>query len=214
MMKKLLSLLRENGEARELSLYRYFSCLPVLETADLTLRPFRMKDARDVFSYASDPEVARYVLWDPHQSLGETRSYLLSMRSLYRSGLPSSWAIEFRPTGRVIGSIGYMWISRENHSAEIGYSLSKEYWNRGLTTQALSAVITSGFQDLRLHRIEAQHDVRNPASGRVMQKNGMRREGILRSRLINKGEYIDIALWAILREDWEASHSFYSSMNS
>ena len=181
----------------------YFACLPVLETPSLVLRPMLLSDAREIFAYASDPEVARYVLWDPHRSLAETRSYIRYIRSLYRSGLPSSWAVVFRQTGQVIGSIGFMWASEENRSAEVGYSFSRAFWNRGLATEALSAVLNSAFTALNLNRIEAQRDIRNPASGRVMEKCGMRQEGVLRGRLLNKGEFIDVALCAILRSDWE-----------
>ena len=66
-------------------------------------------------------------------------------------------------------------------------------------------MISALFRSLPLNRLEAQHDVRNPASGRVMEKSGLRQEGILRDRLINKGEYISVALYAILRADWESA---------
>ena len=95
-----------------------------------------------------------------------------------------------------------MWYSAENHSAELGYSYSREHWNHGYATQALNAVVDAAFRSLPLNRLEAQHDIRNPASGRVMQKCGFRREGILRNRMINKGEYVDVVLYAILRSDW------------
>lgn len=182
----------------------YFSSLPLLETKRLFLRPLQMRDARDVYAYASDPEVARYVLWEPHASLSETRSYLRCMRSLYRRGLPASWAVVLRETGRVIGTVGFMWYSAQNRSAEVGYSFSREYWNRGFATEALRAVLASAFACLPLNRLEAQHDLRNPASGRVMQKCGMRMEGVLRQRILNKEEFVDVALWSLLRADLDA----------
>lgn len=181
----------------------YFCSLPVLKTGRLLLRPVCRKDAEDIFSYASDPEVARYVLWEPHRSLSETRAYIRSIRSLYRQGLPSSWAVVLRDSGRVIGTIGFMWYSDINAAAEVGYSFSRSEWNRGYATEALNAVIRSAFSSLPLNRLEAQHDLRNPASGRVMVKCGMAREGILRQRILNKGEYIDVVLYAILRCDLE-----------
>ncbi len=176
----------------------YFSHLPVLETPRLILRPFRMRDARDVFAYSSDPEVARFVLWDPHRNLSETRSVIRAIRRLYRQGRPSSWAIELAEEKKVIGSIGFMWISTENSSAEVGYSMSRAFWNRGIMTEALTRVLESCFRDLRLHRVEAQYDIRNPASGRVMEKCGMEREGILRDRIFNKGEYVSVAVCSVL----------------
>ena len=179
----------------------FFSRLPVLETEDLILRKPARRDAKDIYRYASDIEVARYVLWNPHRSISETRAFIRDLRFRIRAGYPSSWAVVLRETGTVIGTIGFMWYSAENRSAEIGYSFSREYWNHGYATQALRGVVGAAFRFLPLNRIEAQHDVRNPASGRVMQKCGFRQEGILRSRILTKGEYVDVALYAILRSD-------------
>ena len=193
-----------SGNSRDKSLpAAYFASLPVLETARLMLRPLVLRDAQDVWSWASDPEVARYVLWEPHRSVADTREYIRSMRAMYRRGLPSSWAVVLRETGRVVGTVGFMWYSESNCSAEVGYSFSRQYWNRGIATEALQAVLSSAFASLPLNRVEAQHDVRNPASGRVMEKCGMRREGLLRRRVRNKGEFIDTVLYAVLRSDLE-----------
>ena len=181
----------------------FFYRLPELETEDLILRKPRMRDAKDIFRYASDPEVARYVLWEPHRSVSETASFVRDLRVRIRAGYPSSWVVTLRETGLVIGTIGFVWYSTDNNAAELGYSFSREYWNHGYATQALRAVIDCLFSSLPLNRLEAQHDVRNPASGRVMQKCGLTQEGILRGRIMNKGEYIDTALYSVLRSDWE-----------
>ena len=181
----------------------FFFRLPDLETEDLILRKPRIRDAKDIYSYASDPEVARYVLWEPHRSVSETASFIRDLRARIRAGCPSSWVVVLRGTGTVIGTVGLVWYSAENNAAELGYSFSREYWNHGYATQALRAVIDAVFSSLPLNRLEAQHDVRNPASGRVMQKCGLTQEGILRGRILNKGEYVDTALYSILRSDWE-----------
>ena len=181
----------------------FFFRLPDLETEDLILRKPRIRDAKDIYSYASDPEVARYVLWEPHRSVSDTASFIRDLRARIRAGCPSSWVVVLRGTGTVIGTVGFVWYSAENNAAELGYSFSREYWNHGYATQALRAVIDAVFSSLPLNRLEAQHDVRNPASGRVMQKCGLTQEGILRGRILNKGEYVDTALYSILRSDWE-----------
>ena len=181
----------------------YFSALPVLETRRLLLRPLLRKDASDIFSFASDPEVSRFVLWETHRSIADSRFYIQYMRNLYRRGLPSSWGVMLKDSGRIIGTIGFMWFSESNSSAEIGYSFARPEWNRGYATEALHAVMRSAFSSLPLNRLEAQHDLRNPASGRVMEKCGMKKEGILRQRVLNKGEFIDVAIYSILRSDLE-----------
>ena len=178
--------------------------MPPIETERLILRRLDMNDAQDIFSYGRDPEVARHVLWEPYESVSECRSYIRTMQRRYRMGDPSSWGIELRSTGRVVGTIGYMWYQEEHSSVEVGYSLARDQWNQGLMTEALTAVIAHSFEALRLNRVEAQHELTNPASGQVMKKCGMRYEGTLRERLRNKGRYVDVALYAILRSDYAA----------
>lgn len=178
-----------------------FSHLPRLETERLILRSLTMRDAQDLFSYSKDPDVARYVLWDAHESIAQTRAYLRFILRQYRNGDPSSYGIVLKETGKVIGTIGFMWFNDESRSAEIGYSLSHDYWNRGLMTEAVKAVLEMGFSTLHLNRIEAQHDTRNPASGSVMRHCGMTKEGTLRQRIYNKGRYIDVDVYAIVAAD-------------
>ena len=178
--------------------------MPDLETERLRLRKLTMHDAADIYRYSRDPEVARHVLWEAHRNIGESRAYLRFMLRKYRNHEPASWGIEWKETGRIIGTIGFMWIQRDNSSAEIGYSLARDFWNRGIMTEALAAVIRYGFKRLNLNRLEAQHELTNPASGAVMRKCHMQKEGTLRSRLYNKGKYVDVDLYAILRRDYQA----------
>ena len=179
-----------------------FDTLPQLTTKRLILRKLSMRDADDVFAYSRDPEVARHVLWDAHTSVGESRAYIRYMIRKYRQGEPASWGIELKSTGRIIGTIGYMWYQRDNSAAEVGYSLSRAHWNQGLMSEALACVLDYSFRTLNIHRIEAQFEVNNPASGRVMEKAGMLFEGTLRGRLYNKGRYVDVSIYSALREDW------------
>lgn len=180
-----------------------FSHLPTLHTPRLTLRPLTMRDAEDIYAYSRDPEVARHVLWDAHRSVADSRAYLRFILRQYRDGLPSSYGMVLKATGRMVGTIGFMWYSEENSTVEVGYSLARSLWNQGLMTEALDALLTLSFTTLRLHRVEAQHESDNPASGRVMAKCGMTHEGTLRGRIRNKGRYADVELYAILREDWQ-----------
>lgn len=167
----------------------------------LTIRPMTMRDVHDIYAYSRDEIVAKHVLWSAHASLGETRGYVRSMIRRYRSCDPSSFAIEYNENHAVIGTIGFMSYKREHNSVEVGYSLAREYWNRGIMTEAVEAMINYGFEKLKLNRIEAQHEVDNPASGAVMRNAGMLYEGRLRQRLWNKGKFVDVELYAILSTD-------------
>ena len=176
--------------------------MPALNTPRLKLRRLTMGDAADIFDYSSDPMVARHVLWDPMRSIADARTYIKFMIRKYRLERPASWGIVHGESGRVIGTIGYMWIRYEDSSAEVGYSLSRRYWNNGYMSEALSRVIDYSFQELLLNRIEAQCETDNPASGAVMRKCGMKHEGVLRERLFNKGRYVDMGIYSILRREW------------
>jgi len=180
--------------------YGLFS-MPTLETERLILRRIAMSDAKDIFAYSCDEEVARHVLWSAQKHISEAKEYCKYMMRRYKNDEPSSWGIIEKRTGRLVGTIGFMSYSEENASAEVGYSLARWLWNGGYMTEALIAVIDYAFESMDLNRIEAQHELTNPASGRVMEKCGMKKEGVLRQRLYNKGKFVDVALYAILRGD-------------
>ena len=182
--------------------YGMFS-MPTLETRRLTLRRITMRDAQDIFAYSRDAEVARHVLWRAQKDISEAKDYCRFMMKRYRCDQPSSWGIIDKAANRLVGTIGYMDYNEDNATVEVGYSLAREMWNGGYMTEALARVIAYTFEHMDVNRIEAQHELENPASGRVMEKCGMRKEGVLRQRLYNKGRYVDVALYAILREDYE-----------
>ncbi|MGI5884328.1 MAG: GNAT family N-acetyltransferase [Candidatus Spyradocola sp.] len=180
----------------------FYDVFSPMETPRLRIRKLGIGDAEDVFAFSRNPEVSRYVLWDTHRSIADSRSMVRSALRAYRTGEAASLAIELRETRRVIGTIGFVWIDDEHNCGEIGYSLAQEYWGQGLMTEALRAMLRFAFTTLHLNRVEAMYDVRNRASGRVMEKCGLRREGLLREKLYNKGEYVDVEIWAILARDW------------
>lgn len=180
----------------------FFQHTPLIRAERLHLRKLTMRDANDIFEYSRDPLVAEHVLWDAHRSVSESKGYIRYMMRKYRYGEPSSWGIALNETDKVIGTIGFMWIQPENAAAEVGYSLSRAYWNQGYMTEALRALMEYGFNDMKLNRIEAMHEITNPASGAVMRKCGMKKEGTLRSKVLNKGKYVDVDLYAILKKDF------------
>ena len=180
--------------------YGLFS-MPTLETPRLILRRIAMSDAKDIFAYSCDEEVARHVLWTAQRSIGEAKEYCRFMMRKYRNDEPSSWGIIEKKTNKLVGTIGFMDYSEDNASVEVGYSLARWVWNCGYMTEALRRVIDYAFETMDLNRIEAQHEVTNPSSGRVMEKCGMKKEGVLCQRLYNKGKFVDVALYAIVRGD-------------
>ena len=175
--------------------------IPTLETERLVLRRLCLDDAQDMFDYASDPEVARYVPWDYHTSIEDSIDYLRSVEEKYESGETLDWGIVYKQNSRLIGSCGYPVWNKRNHWAEVGYVVSREYWNKGIVSEALKEIVTFGFENMDLNLIYASCMVENLASERVMLKMGMKFEGILRERLLVEGAYHDVKIYSLLREE-------------
>jgi ribosomal-protein-alanine N-acetyltransferase len=106
-----------------------------------------------------------------------------------------------KDTGRMVGTIGFTAWHPHRGCLEVGYSLARACWGQGYAAEALRLVLDQCFRVMRVHRVEAYHDVDNPASGRVMEKCGMRKEGVLRRQILNKGEWRDVCLWAVVEGD-------------
>lgn len=170
-----------------------------IATERLLLRSFTAADAPAVQSLASAYEIAESTLLIPHP---------------YPEGAAAEWiakqgtspnhhvfAITLRDSGEVIGAIG-MDLTPEHDRGEIGYWIGVPYWNRGYVTEAARAVVGWGFESLGLNRVIAQHFTRNPASGRVMQKIGMKHEGSLRQHDKKWGVYVDVEVYGILHSEW------------
>lgn len=176
--------------------------IPDLETERLRLRAPGYEDVADIFDYASDPDVALHTLWEPHQSYEDTRNFLDFVCEQRRNGRAIVWAILPKTEGCVIGTIGLANCAHQHARAEIGFAIARRCWNRGYTSEAVAAVLRYAFEDLRFNRVEALCKVENTASSRVLEKSGLRLEGILRQREFIKGRFEDLKLYAILRQDY------------
>ena len=182
--------------------YDIYGNLPRLETPRLILRAVDIGDLKDIFAYASDEEVTRFLRWGPHRSLESTESHIMEILRQYKEGMDGPWALEYKETGSVVGSIHLMAISVQHSKVEIGFVLSKSYWNRGLMSEALTRVLEFSFERVGLNRIEGFCVVDNHAGLKVMERVGMKKEGVLREYLYQKGAWRDFAVYAILRRDY------------
>jgi [ribosomal protein S5]-alanine N-acetyltransferase len=187
--------------------------LPTLETERLLLRKITPADESAIFAYGADPEVSKYMPWVPHQSLEDTRVYLASVFERYQKHTPGPWGIVHKGDAKLIGTCAYHDWQRNDRRAEIGYVLSRSYWGQGYMAEAVRALIAFGFRQMGLNRIQAMCDLPNIGSARVMEKVGMRFEGILREYFFEKGKYIDLKLYSILRSEWPDQVSHRSKSN-
>jgi ribosomal-protein-alanine N-acetyltransferase len=170
-----------------------------LETERAFLRAVTPDDAPDLFRWASDPEVARYVSWEAHRSVEESAAFL---RERLSRGDGPSWALVPKEGGGMVGFCRYVRWTPEHARAELAYVLSRDYWGGGLMTEAVGAMIRFGFWRMGLNRIEARCVAGNAASARVMEKAGMTYEGTLREREFTKGAFRDMKIYSILKREW------------
>ena len=145
---------------------------PILETERLILRPLCADDAEDVFqNWTSDADVARFMRWEVHKSVVETRQWLLSDEALIDSDEVYNWGFVLKLTGELIGSGGLVF-QKTKGMYELGYCIMKKYWNQGITTEAASEIIDFGKNVLKQTEFYCCHAKENPASGSVMRKVG------------------------------------------
>lgn len=176
--------------------------LPTLESTRLVLRPFTLADARELQRLVGEREIADTTLNIPHPyEDGMAEAWIDTHQSAFEARETVTLAVELRATGQLVGAIG-MRLHLTNESAEIGYWVGRVYWGRGYCTEAARAMLDYAFHELRLNRVHAAHLTRNPASGRVMLKLGMTREGRQRQHVKKWGVFEDIEKYGILRSEY------------
>jgi RimJ/RimL family protein N-acetyltransferase len=169
-------------------------------TARLLLRPPARSDARAIFEgYAQDPEVTRFLVWAPHKNISETRAFLRRAAAARRSGSEYTFALTLRRTGTLVGMIA---LRIAPPKADLGYVITRAHWNKGYATEAAGALASWAIAQERIHRVWAVFEPSNTASGRVLEKIGMRKEGTLRRWMFHSGATtpIDCVCYALIKE--------------
>ncbi len=183
-------------------IYSIFSKIPTLETERFLLRKLSVDDTDDMYEYAKEYDVTKYLTWSPHPNKASTLEYLMYLQNRYKTGDFFDWAIVCKDSGKMIGTCGFTRFFFAHDCAEIGYVINPQYHGQGTATEVVGRVIKYGFENLALERIECKFMVENKASLRVMEKNGMTFEGIRRKGMLIKGEYRDVGVCSILREEF------------
>lgn len=167
----------------------------ILESDRLILRPFQINDVQNVYCYAKDNDVTKYLNWFPHKNIEETKKIITE---LYINNI-GTYAIELKSKAKCIGCFELR-LCVEHDKASFGYVLNKNYWNNGYMSEALNLIIKFCFEKLQLNRIESNYYVGNEASGKVMKKCGMIYEGIGKDEVKIKGKFHDVVHYAILKD--------------
>lgn len=174
---------------------------PRIETERLILRKITMDDAADIFEYAHLPEVSEFLIWYPHITIQDSIDFIKFAEEKFASEEWIIFGIEIKEKKKLIGSIDIRgWIG-VNSCAEIGYVISKDFWNKGIVTEALKSLIKFCFEELHLNRLESHCEEANTGSWHVMEKCGMKYEGTLREKVFVKERYRSMKMYSILRNE-------------
>jgi RimJ/RimL family protein N-acetyltransferase len=171
--------------------------LKVIETQRLLIRPFEANDWRAVYSYMADPAVTAYL---PEGLLTESQTREFVDRQLGEEA--EAYAVILKAEDKQIGHMVYHpWFAPQTY--EIGWVFHKAYHGQGYASEAAWALLRYGFEELRLHRVIATCQPENIPSWRVMEKIGLRREGLFQKCIYrDNGEWWDEYFYALLEEEW------------
>lgn len=150
-----------------------------------------------------DPKTARYVIWKPHGIVENTKKLFEIWENEYQESHTYRWVVEVKELNQIIGTIDVVHKSIRDKTAEIRYRYGSKYWGNGYGTEALTKVIDYLLNEVGFDLLEAKHFITNPASGKVMEKAGMKYEATLRKRMIDQytGERVDLKVYSIVKED-------------
>jgi [ribosomal protein S5]-alanine N-acetyltransferase len=181
-----------------------FTHFPSLTTERLHLRQIQPTDAEAFFAIRSDPEVTARYGQEPHRSLDQTRAWIQRLGASYVRCDALFWCMTRKDDDTAIGGCTFWNFSADFHCAELGYELHPAHWQRGLMTEAASAILAYGFTELGLHRVEACPLAENTPSRRLLLRLGFTYEGNLRQRDFFRDHFHDQLYFGLLKDEWQA----------
>lgn len=178
-----------------------------LETERLILRKIKKEDYKEAYNnWCKDEDVARYVTWYAHENELVTKELFETWEKEYELLDTFKWIVELKDTHELIGTISI--VNKRDfkyNMCEVGYCYGKKYWHKGYGTEVLKRVIKYMFEEVDFDVVTAKHLINNPNSGKVMEKAGMMKDGILRNRIVNKdGNREELVYYSITKEEYEA----------
>ena len=175
-----------------------FSPFPLLETARLQLRCISEKDAAEMFFLKSNKEVLKYLDRDAFVSKTEALTFIKLILSKLQNNESVSWAITYKDSGKMIGTIEYWRFIKEHFRAEVGYMLHPDEWGKGIMKEALGKVIQYAFKEIGLHSIEANINPGNAASAALLESKGFVKEAYFRENYYHSGNFTDSVIYSLV----------------
>ena len=184
-----------------------FMDFPELATTRLLLTKITSSDCESLYNLFSNPDVVKFYDLDPFTDTSQAEKLIALFESRYNSTSGIRWAIRTKTSGDLIGTCGFNSWSEKMRNATIGYDLMPDYWNKGISTEALFEILRAAFVGKLpcgpLHRIQADTIPGNVASEKVLKKLGFKEEGIRRESAYVKGQYYDMKCFGILMPEFK-----------
>lgn len=175
-----------------------------IETERLILRRFTIDDTDAVYNnWTSDKEVSKYMRWEPHKNINETKLKINDWLERYHKNNFYQWTITIKGSDEPIGAIGLFVVNESDLCGDFGYSISRKYWGQGIATEALKVAIKVAFEEVGFNRIESYHSINNPASGKEMLNAGMKLEGFAKQKYRSNVGFEDCNMYSILKDDYD-----------
>jgi ribosomal-protein-alanine N-acetyltransferase len=182
-----------------------FTHFPTLTTNRLLLRQIRATDGKALFATFSDEEAMKFYGHEPHRSINDSQEWIKRIQTGYDRRESIHWSITLHGKDHLIGSCSFHRFDSGFHWAETGYELNRAFWRQGIMFEAMSAILTYGFTELGLHRVEAVIDIANEPSKSLLLKLGFSYEGNLRQRYFFQGRFEDEYYFGLLKDEWHGS---------
>ncbi len=179
-----------------------FMHFPCLTTNRLQLRQIQVSDAQDIFARLSDEEAMQYYGHEPHRSFSQTHALIEEIQAAYARRAAIRWGVTLKEDDRTIGTCGFHHFDEGFHRAETGYELGRAFWGKGIMSEAVAAILSYGFSEMGLHRIEAIIDIANERSKGLLLKLGFTYEGNLRQRYAFRDGFEDEHYFGLLKHEW------------
>jgi ribosomal-protein-alanine N-acetyltransferase len=178
--------------------YSHFEKFPELESERLYYRKLLISDAEDFLKIRSNDEVMKYMDNRKMTTVSEAENFISSVNDDYLKKSGIAWAIIEKSSKAFIGSFEFWKIKPEHCRAEIGYALNHNYWKNGYMSETFKTMIDFGFNQLRLHSIEANVNPQNEKSIKVLEKSGFKAEAYFKEDYLFNGKYLDSKIYSLL----------------
>jgi ribosomal-protein-alanine N-acetyltransferase len=175
-----------------------FTPFPTLTTDRLILRKITLEDAPELFFMRTDDRIMKYIERPRPKDINDTIVFINSINEKEKNNDLVTWGIALKHDPKLIGTICYLNIEKENYRSEIGYALHPDHWGKGVMHEVLEVVINYGFNVMKLHSIGANINPENIGSQKLLEKNGFVREAYFKENFFWQGEFLDSAVYSLL----------------